>query len=131
GDADRIRLDKALGGVDAANVGHEHGGIALPAQDAADRPGHVGGRERRRRHLVEQRLETMMVLLVDDDDVGRRGLERVSGFEPAETGARDDDAGTFLRHRPCSLAHARATYGLARLALPIRARRFSYPRSIR
>ena len=60
------------------------------AQDMPDRPGHVRRRQRRGRHLIEQRLEAMMVLPVDDGDVGRRAAQRLGSFQPAEAGADDD-----------------------------------------
>ena len=68
-----------------------------PAEDRADRPGDVGRRQGRRRHLVEQRLEQVVVAPVDDDHVGRRAGQRPGRGEAAEAGADDDDA----RARAC------------------------------
>ena len=96
GDRGGGRLDLPIGGVDAGDFRHQHGGIALVAQDGADRPGDLGGRERRGRHLIEQRLEAVMVLPVDHRDVDRDAGERRGGREAAEAGADDDDVRTLL-----------------------------------
>jgi hypothetical protein len=72
----------------------DHGGVALVAQDAADRACDLRRREARGRHLIEQWLEQMVVAAVDDRDVDRRTAQRVRGGEPAEAGADDDDSRT-------------------------------------
>ncbi len=66
----------AFCGIDADDFRHEHGRVFLPAQNVADRPGDLGGRQSRRRHLIEQRLEAMIVLPVDQRD--RRPARRLS-----------------------------------------------------
>ncbi len=96
GDRGGGRLDLPIGGVDAGHFRHQHGGIALAAQDGADRPGDLGGRERRGRHLIEQRLEAVMVLPVDHRDVDRDAGERLGGREAAKAGADNDDVRTLL-----------------------------------
>ena len=59
------------------------------AQDVPDRPGHVGGRQRRGRHLVEKRLKAMIVLLVDDRNVGRaRAAQRLRRRSPPKPAPR-------------------------------------------
>ena len=71
----------ALGrGVDAADGGKQRRHLRAVAQEIADRPGDLGGRQRGGRDLVEQRLEQMMVAAVDQRDLrparrqGRRRL---------------------------------------------------------
>ena len=49
------------------------------------------GRERRRGHLVEQRLEQVIVVVVDDQHIGRRAPQRLGGKQPAEATANDYD----------------------------------------
>ena len=51
-------------GVD---LGHQHRGVALPAQDVPDRPRDLGRRERRGRDLIQQGLETMVVMPIEHD----------------------------------------------------------------
>jgi hypothetical protein len=65
--------------------------VLLLTENVADRPGHVGRRERRGRDLVQQRLEAMVVLSVDHGDLERRAAQRFRGFDPAETRADNDD----------------------------------------
>ena len=81
--------------------------LRWPAEDGADRPGDVAGRERGRRHLVEQRLEQMVVVPVDQRDLGRRAGQGARHLEPAEAGAEDHHAkrprpGSLLRHNAFS-----------------------------
>ena len=71
GDAHRIDLHEPLAGINGADFGQQHRRVLLLAQNVADRPGHVGRRERRGRDLVEQRLEAMMVLPVDQSHIDR------------------------------------------------------------
>ena len=104
GNVDGVGVHDALAGVDAANLRHQHGGILLLAQDVADRPGDVGRRQRRGRHLVEQRLEAMVVLAVEHGHVDGGARERFRGFEPAEARADDDHLRTRLHHAPSILS---------------------------
>ena len=60
-------------------------------QDPADRRRDVAGRQRRRRHLIEQRLEQVVVVAVEERDAHRRTLQRLRGREPAEAAADDHD----------------------------------------
>ncbi len=55
------------------------------------RRGNVRRRERRRGHLVKQRLEEMVVGPVDHRHPDRRPPEFFGHLEPAETGPNDDD----------------------------------------
>src|SRR5262249_11667050 len=98
GNLERIRANDACRGVDAAPLRHQHRRIRVAAEDMADRPGDVGGREGRGRDLIEQGLKAVMVLLVDDGHVDRRTHERLGGLDAAEAGTHDDDLGTVIRH---------------------------------
>ena len=52
----------------------------------------IGGRERCRGHLVEQRREEMKIAPVDQGDAGRGVAQHARAGEPAKAGADDDDA---------------------------------------
>lgn len=80
-------------GIDRAHLSEEHGGVALPSQDAAHRPGDVGGRQAGSRHLVKQRLEQVVVVAVDDRDIDRTVGQSLRGEQAAEAGADNDDPG--------------------------------------
>ena len=83
-----LRRDVDAGRRVASSVVH----FGPVAQQMADRPGDLRGRERRRRDLVEQRLEQMVVAAVDERDRDRRAGKAEGGFQPAKAGADDDDA---------------------------------------
>src|SRR5690606_24866660 len=68
-----------------------HFGVALVAQDVADRLCDVGGRERRRRDLVQQWLEEVEVLAIDDRHAHVRSPHRLGEVESPEAAADDDD----------------------------------------
>ena len=61
----------------------------MARQHAADRLGDIGRRQRRSRHLVEQRHEQVIVVAVDDDDVAISPAESSRAGEPAEAGPHD------------------------------------------
>ena len=50
------------------------------------------GRQRRRRHLIEQRLKDVVVMAIDHGHVHVGGRERAGGVQPAKSAADDDDA---------------------------------------
>ena len=78
-------------GIDTLDVLHQHRGVLLAGQDAADRHGDLRRRKAGGRHLVEQRLEQMVVAPVDDGDVDRRIAKPDRGVEASEPGAQNDD----------------------------------------
>ena len=78
--------------VEAADLGEQHAGVVLPAQDAAQRRRDLGLGEDARRHLVEQRLEQVVVGAVDQRDLDRRAAQRARGGQAAEAAADDQDA---------------------------------------
>ena len=55
--------------VDAGHLAEKHLDVLLARQHAADRLGDIGRRQRRGRHLIEQRHEQVVVVAVDDRDV--------------------------------------------------------------
>ena len=58
------------------DLAHEHGDIALLAQDVAQRRGDRRRREAGGGDLVQQRLEQVMVAAIDQGDVHRRLARR-------------------------------------------------------
>src|SRR5690606_25792785 len=78
--------------VDADAPRHHHACVFLVVDDRTDRPRNVRGRQRRRRGLVQERLEAMVIVLIDNDDLDRRAGERIGRLEPAEARADDYDA---------------------------------------
>ena len=76
----------------ATDIAEQHFDVALTAQDPADRRRDVAGRQRRRRHLIQQRLEDVMVAAIDERDPHRRPPQRARGVQAAEAAADDDDA---------------------------------------
>ena len=63
------------------------------AQDGADGLGDVGRRKHGQRHLVEQRLKSVVVAAVDDSDVDGQMREPLGRVQAGESAADDDDAG--------------------------------------
>ena len=60
--------------------------------ELTDRRGDLGGRQNRRRHLIEQRLEDVMIAPVDQNDVGIASLQRARRGDPGKSAADDHDA---------------------------------------
>ena len=68
-------------------------------EDPADRRRDVAGRQRRGRHLVEQRLEEMVVMPIEQRDAHPFAAQDFRGREPAESAADDHDAsGSTLQY---------------------------------
>ena len=87
------RIELLAGAIDATDLREQHLDVRLPAQDPADRRRDVAGRQRRHRHLIEQRLEDVMVAAVEDRHADARAPQRAGGIEAAEAAADDDDMG--------------------------------------
>ncbi len=81
--------DFTRGGIDAVDLAQQHPRIGLAVEDAAYRPGHVGGVEAGGGHLVEQGLEQVEVAAVDHGDVDRSLGQGARRAEAAEAGADD------------------------------------------
>jgi hypothetical protein len=82
---------EALGGVDRDGLGQQNADVLLALENAADGVGDIAGGERRRRNLIEQRLEEVVIAAVDDGDESVGVLERAGGVEAGEASADDDD----------------------------------------
>ena len=65
-------------------------GVPLPAQDPTDRRRDLPGRERRHRHLIQERLKDMVVAPIDDRHLHPRPPERPRGIEAAESSPDND-----------------------------------------
>ena len=83
--------------IDAGHGGKQGRDLVTAAQQIADRPGDLGGRQRGGGDLVQQRLEQMMVAPVDQRDArpARRQADR--SLPGRRTGADDHDAMRFCR----------------------------------
>ena len=96
GDGDAVRASgrnlPALE-IEAGDLGQQHGGVLLKAQDVPERGGDLPLGEDAGRDLVQERLEQMMGLAVDEGDVDRRPAERARREEPAEAAARRSPPG--------------------------------------
>src|SRR6266542_2937728 len=84
--------DVAGSGVHRDRVREQHLRVLLPAQDRTNRIGDVARRERRGRHLVEERLEEMVIAAIHDGDLNRGVAKCLRGREPSEARTDDDDA---------------------------------------
>jgi hypothetical protein len=80
-------------------VRQQHLGIFLLAQDLPDRRRDIRRSQRRRRHLVQQRLKQVVVAPVKHRDPHRRAVQLARGVDAAETGAENHDS-RVLRHAP-------------------------------
>ena len=95
-------------GIDAAHGGEQGRDLGAVAQQIADRPGDLGGRQRRGRDLIEQRLEQMMVAPVDQRDRDRR-----AGKPIAPSPARRSRRRRSPRDGVCAAAPVRSSCGNA------------------
>ncbi len=83
------------GGVDALDRAQQGGDVLAPAEQAADRPGDLGGRQDRGRHLIEQRLDQVVVALLDQRGPGAGPLQPLDGLQTAKARADDNDMTGF------------------------------------
>jgi hypothetical protein len=88
--------------LDRVGLGQQHRGVGLASQDAADRLGDVGGVERRRGHLVQQRLEQVMVAPIDERHLHGAPAQTARRVEAREASSDDHDVRAGQRR-----AHAR------------------------
>src|SRR5436190_4424607 len=92
GEADAIAQS-----VDAGHLIKDHPDVAGSREDAADRPGNIGRRERRGCNLIEQRLKDMVVAAIDNGHVDGAAGEPLGRGKPAESAADDDDTRSLVR----------------------------------
>jgi hypothetical protein len=78
--------------IDQRDLAHEHGDVALLAQDVAQRCGDRRRREAGGGHLVQQRLEQVMVAAIDQRDLHRCAAQLPHGPQAAESTTDDHDA---------------------------------------
>src|SRR5256714_13255105 len=81
-------------GIDLAHLRHQNFGIPQMTQYPADGSGDVARRQRRRRHLVQQRLKDEMIRPVDERDIDVGTSEDMRGGDSPEPAADDYDAGS-------------------------------------
>ncbi len=86
-----IEPDQPCGRVDTGHLAQQRGNFLTPVHELPDGPGDLRGTERRRRHLVQERLEQMMVAAVDERDVGVDALQLLDGGQSAKAPTDDDD----------------------------------------
>ena len=85
------RLDRAGSNVDAGDLRQEYAEVSLLRLELTDRRSDLGGREDRRRHLVEQRLKYVVIAPVDQHDLGIGVPQRVRRRKPGKAAADDHD----------------------------------------
>ena len=90
--------------LDRDHVFHQHGAVALPAQDVAKRRGDVRRRQAGGGDLVEKRLEQVMVAAIEQGDAHRRRRQRACGPQAGETAADDDHVGKRSFAHACIVA---------------------------
>ncbi len=73
--AELIQTDAARLTINTLDTVEPNLGIALMAQNLADRHSNVGERQRRSRHLIQQRLKQMKVALVYYGNLGARSAQ--------------------------------------------------------
>jgi hypothetical protein len=77
--------------VDARDLAQQRRDFLAFVHQLPDGPGDLGGTERRRRHLVKERLEQMVVPAVNQRDVRVDALQFLDGGEPTKSPTDDDD----------------------------------------
>ena len=78
--------------VDGGRLAEDHPGVLLPAEDAPDGRRDVARVQRRRRYLVEERLEEVVVAPIDQRHLHRSAAQRLGGVETPEPAAQDGHA---------------------------------------
>src|SRR5262249_50812602 len=83
--------------IDRGNGGEQDLDVLLFAQNPADRRGDVAGRQRRGRHLIEQRLKEMIVVAIEQRHAHVGATKGARCVEAAEAAADDDHTRSRLR----------------------------------
>ena len=78
-----------------ARLAEQHRGIALAAQDVPQRRGNGRRGETGGRHLIKQRLKSVMIAAVDEQDVHGSGTKGAHGGQAAEAAADNDNTSQF------------------------------------
>ena len=85
------------GQVKGGHPVHQHRDVAVVRQDGTGGLGDFGGRQPRRRNLVEQGLEQVVILGVHQRHRGAGMLEGLAEGKPAKAGAEDEDLFGVIR----------------------------------
>jgi len=80
--------------VDVGHLAQHYGEVSLPPRQLPKRCRHVGWREHRGCHLVEQRLKDVMVAAVDQQNIGVTARQGACGGDACKAAADDDDPWT-------------------------------------
>ena len=100
--ASPIRHNLPAGGINSRNLRQDDIHIVLATKDAANRRRDISGRERCRRHLIEQGLEEVVVVLIDNGHAERGAGKLFGGRKASKAGSNDDhpgaSGGRVLRH---------------------------------
>jgi hypothetical protein len=83
--------DAAPRRIDGLRFAEEDAHVVGLPQHPSDRRADVAWRERRRRDLIQQRLEEVVVVTIDERDVRARPGQRLGGREATEAAAKNDD----------------------------------------
>jgi hypothetical protein len=86
-----LEEDPPAGQVHPFDLRQEDRDVSRIAQDRAERARDVRRRQRRRGHLVEERLKQVMVSAVHDGDADRMAGQPARGVQPAEAAPDDHD----------------------------------------
>src|SRR5436190_21900006 len=84
-----IHKHAALLLVHASDLAHNHHRVFVLPQNSTDWRTHLGWREHRRRHLIEEWLKHVMVCPINKNDLGRRFAKRFSRSQTTKTAAHD------------------------------------------
>ena len=96
--------------VHALDLGQEDRDVSRMAQDGAKRARDVGRRERRRGHLIEERLEQMVVSTVQDGDANGTAGQPARRVQAAEAAPDDHDVRHGVVTTRRSLFRARGSH---------------------
>ena len=88
-----VAPDDSRVGDDLARLGEQDFGVPLRVQQPADRRRDVGRRERRRRDLIQQRLEDVMIRPIDHRDVYGGIAQGACGVQSTKSATDDDNLG--------------------------------------
>src|SRR6266568_8543714 len=93
-----IHKHAALLLVHAGDIAHNHHRVFVLPQNSADWRTHLGWREHRRRHLIEEWLKYVMVCPINKNDLDRRFAKGFCRSQTTKTAA-DDHYARRLRPR--------------------------------
>src|SRR6266568_3234333 len=92
-----IHKHAALLLVHAGDIAHNHHRVFVLPQNSADWRTHLGWREHRRRHLIEEWLKYVMVRSIDENDFYRRFPKDFGRSQTTKTAANDHHSRCLCR----------------------------------